>query len=356
MFKERNTKLTLLSLLSALVVASTAFAGVSIYAQQADDNMTSTEDSGLAGNATSLDSSADDSSDDSSVDASETSTAASIADLFSGLVICDLGTLTVGDATEVAADANGTQPTITITVMDRTEIASAADNETSTAASSADCMELGDTSTSNTTESTDSASDDNATSTTTSSNETSTSNATSVGEASIDDEELTTFEEEALTGNESGNATSAANATDTSSNATSTASDASADEGQVVAIDGKDFAPGQVVLVFTDNALVAVDDVDSDGSIDAKVPMEDVDSELRFVESGTMRTATASFAEDDTVIAGSEDQDILIVMAGDSEDTETASSFPSSNSTSTSNSNATSTNNTSTNSTNATGQ
>jgi hypothetical protein len=348
--------LTLLSLLSALVVASTAFAGVSIYAQQADDNMTSTEDSGLAGNATSLDSSADDSSDDSSVDASETSTAASIADLFSGLVICDLGTLTVGDATEVAADANGTQPTITITVMDRTEIAAAAENETSTAASSTDCMQLGETSTSNATESTDLASDDNATSTTAS------SNATSVGDASASDEELTTFEEEALLDSESGNATSAANATDSnstdmSSNATSTAStDTGADEGQVVAIDGEDFAPGQVVLVFTDNALIAVDDVADDGSIDAKVPMEDVDSELRFVESGTLRTATASFAEGDTVIAGSEDQDILIVMAGDSEDTETASSFSSSNSTSTPSGNATSTNSTSTNSTNATGQ
>ena len=107
--------MTLLSLLSALVVVSTTFAGVSIYAQQADDNMTSTEDSGLAGNATSLDSS----TDDSDVNASETSTAASISDIFSGLVVCDLGTLTVGDGTEVAADMNGTTPTITITVMDR---------------------------------------------------------------------------------------------------------------------------------------------------------------------------------------------------------------------------------------------
>ena len=179
--------------------------------------------------------------------------------------------------------------------------------------------------------------------------------------ASLEDEGLTTFEEEALLGSESDNATSTANATDsnmtdTSSNATST-TDTSAEDDQIVAIDGEDFAPGQVVLVFTDNALIAIDDVGDDGSIDAKVPMGDVDSELRFVESGTMRTATASFAEDDTVIAGSEDQDIQIVMAGDSaEDTETASSFSSSNSTSLSGGNATSTNSTSSNSTNATGQ
>ena len=50
MFGERKTKLTLLSLLSALVVISTASVGVSIYAQEAgvdDSELTTFEEEEL---------------------------------------------------------------------------------------------------------------------------------------------------------------------------------------------------------------------------------------------------------------------------------------------------------------------
>jgi hypothetical protein len=39
-------------------------------------------------------------------------------------------------------------------------------------------------------------------------------------------------------------------------------------------IEGEDFAPGQVVVVvlFSMNSLVAIDDIDEDRNIEAKVP------------------------------------------------------------------------------------
>jgi hypothetical protein len=38
-------------------------------------------------------------------------------------------------------------------------------------------------------------------------------------------------------------------------------------------IEGEDFAPGQVVVVlFSMNSVVALDDIDEDGNIEAKVP------------------------------------------------------------------------------------
>jgi len=74
---------------------------------------------------------------------------------------------------------------------------------------------------------------------------------------------------------------------------------------EILVIEGQDFTPGQVVLIFTENALIGIDDVADDGSIEAKVPKPDSGTtvaandtgttELRFVESGTQRTATFEF-------------------------------------------------------------
>jgi hypothetical protein len=41
----------------------------------------------------------------------------------------------------------------------------------------------------------------------------------------------------------------------------------------ILVIEGEDFAPGQVVVVlFSMNSLVAIDDIDEDRNIEAKVP------------------------------------------------------------------------------------
>ena len=61
-------------------------------------------------------------------------------------------------------------------------------------------------------------------------------------------------------------------------------------------IEGEDFAPGQVVVLFSMNSLVAIDDIDEDGNIEAKLPANNVDNHLRFVESSTGgRTGTFNF-------------------------------------------------------------
>jgi hypothetical protein len=60
-------------------------------------------------------------------------------------------------------------------------------------------------------------------------------------------------------------------------------------------IEGRDFAPGQIVVLFSMNSLVAIDDIDENGNIEAKVPANNVDNHLRFVESSTGRTGTFNF-------------------------------------------------------------
>jgi hypothetical protein len=88
---------------------------------------------------------------------------------------------------------------------------------------------------------------------------------------------------------------------------TSTASTAGSDE-EILVIEGQDFAPGQVVLIFSENGLLGIDDVDPVGNIEAKIPMPDTSDttiagndtastsiELQFVETGTQRTALFDF-------------------------------------------------------------
>ena len=130
--------------------------------------------------------------------------------------------------------------------------------------------------------------------------------------------------------------------------ATSTAS-APGTDGEILVIEGQDFAPGQVVLMFSENALVGIDDVDESGQIEAKIPVpqssetavagNETGTELRFVETGTQRTATFEF--DGETLTASEAGDIEVADDGSGE-AMTAMPTPS---------NSTSTNSTSTNST-----
>jgi hypothetical protein len=309
LFKERKTKLTLLSLLSALVVISTASMGM-IYAQEADDSeLTTFEEEALRDGEETTAGTSDDtdtsaylsgravSDDDNTTDTAETEIA-DIRSLFDGLIVCDLGVLeaTAPDETEIAASSNLTTPTVSVTVMSETEVAEvvanetataeAAANETSTAAdetevASAQCMSLG-------------GDDDNATSTS--------STADDMGNATSDaGDNATSTDGNATSMNATG--TSSANAT-SSSNVTSTAEDE-----QIAVIEGQDFAPGEIVLVFSSNAIVAIDDVNDGGDIDAKVPLDSVGNSFMFVESGTTRTAEFNF-DGETLIAAAGEGDI----------------------------------------------
>ncbi len=75
-------------------------------------------------------------------------------------------------------------------------------------------------------------------------------------------------------------------------------------------INGQDFAPRQVVLIFSGYNLIAIDDVQNNGDISVKVPLPSSSNtntasansteasnniQLRFVESGTLRSGTFSF-------------------------------------------------------------
>jgi hypothetical protein len=302
-----------------LVVASTAFVGVSIYAQTDDSELTTFEEEELSSeNAT------------NATDDGSTSTAADLSFL-DGLVVCSVGSSEVTGETQTAADISteGT-PTVSVTVMSETEVAELAANETETAAetstASASCLEFGG--------STSASSDESGANTTSTASSNDTSAATS------------------------SNMTGADNATSTESNATasSTASTAStSSDREILVIQGQDFAPGQAVLMFTENALVGIDDVDDNGEIEAKIPMpggetaiagnETSSTELRFLETGTQRTAT--FAFDGQTLTASEGGDIA---AEGSEDSATSMPAPSDNATSTTNSTLT------TNSTNSTMQ
>jgi len=161
----------------------------------------------------------------------------------------------------------------------------------------------------------------NATSTT-SDNATSANNATSTGNTT------------------SSNTASTSNAT--SSTTSTAASNTTGSDQEIAVIEGHDFAPGQVVLVFSSNELVAIDDVGNDGSIEAKVPTNNIDNELRFVESGTLRTASFDFSGDTLVASQGGD----IKAEGGEDESQTAPIAPSGNSTSTTNSTSSMTNST----------
>jgi len=288
LFKERKTKFVLLSLLSALVVVSTAFVGISIYAQADDSELTTFEeqaiDSGVKEEATGLE---DDkittsaAADDNAAEDGETAT----ADLsfLEGLQVCNVGTAEVSNETEVAAVPDeDTTPTVSVEVMTETEVAELAANETETASVG------NETSTASATCISARIGGDNATST--AGNATDLANATSTASDAMPASNLTGVD----------NATSTLGAP----NATSTPSTTGSEE-KILVIGGQDFAPGQVVLIFSEGALVGIDDVDPDGNIEAKIPMPDggtaiagndtASTELRFVESGTQRTATFEF-------------------------------------------------------------
>ncbi len=284
----------MLSIVSALVVISTAFVGISIYAQTDDSELTTFEEEALKDEEeTTSTASSDDSNDATTSDTAmdEETTLAEVTSLFDGLVACSLGVVEVNapqNDTEIAA-VDGTAaspPTVSVTVMSETEVAEAASNETETASAdeteiaSAECIRYG------------------GEETTTSSNATGddTTNATSSAD----------------------NATSTAadNATSTASN--NTTSNVPESDADILVIEGQDFAPGEVVLVFSNNALVAIDDVDEAGDIESKVPVTDVDLELRFVESGTIRTANFLF-DGETLIAAEGVGDIQAVDTGDNE-------------------------------------
>lgn len=279
----------LLSLLSALVVVSTAFVGISIYAQADDSELTTFEeqaiDSGVKEEATGLE---DDeittsaAADDNAAEDGETAT----ADLsfLEGLQVCNVGTAEVSNETEVAAVPDeDTMPTVSVEVMTETEVAELAANETETASAG------NETSTASATCISVRIGGDNATST--AGNDTDSANATSTASDAMPASNLTGVD----------NATSTLGAP----NATSTPSTAGSEE-KILVMEGQDFAPGQVVLIFSEGALVGIDDVDPDGNIEAKIPMPDsggtaiagndtASTELRFVESGTQRTATFEF-------------------------------------------------------------
>lgn len=308
MFKERKTKFALLSLLSALVVVSTAFAGISIYAQTDDSELTTFEEEAIAEGEEFEDTM--NATDDGSTSTADLS-------FLDGLVVCDVGTAEISDETGVAAldNASLTTPTVSVEVMTKTEVAELAANETKTASeisvASANCVLTG-------------GGDDTSTS----------GNATDANDATP-----------------ASNMTGTANATDSAmpepgSNATSTASTPGSD-GEILVIEGQDFVPGQVVLMFTEDALVGIDDVDDNGEIESKIPAPDSGDTaiagndtavtvLRFLESGTQRTATFEF--DGETLTASEGGDIEPADGGDA----MTMPAPSSNTTSTnSTSNAT---------------
>jgi hypothetical protein len=265
-----------------------------IYAQEVDDSELTTfeeealkDEEEITATADANDTSAylsgqrvaDDSADGTET-ASETETA-DLDSLFAGLIVCDLGPVDASapDETAIASSEALPTPTVSVTVMSETEVAEAAANETTTASAnetqiaSAECMNLG-------------GDDDNATSTS--------STADDMSNATLDAGDNATSTASNATSAD-GNATSSANAT--SANATSTAGDE-----QIAVIEGQDFAPGEVVLVFSSNAIVAIDDVDESGDIEAKVPMDNVGNDISFVETGTQRSTEFNF-DGQTLIA-----------------------------------------------------
>jgi len=235
-FKDRKTKLTLLSLISAAVLVSTAFAGISIYAQVAtnDNKMIPYEEQALSSSST------------TNKHTSEISSIANVKSSLDGMVVCDVGQSKIKSHTSSATLDNGGLPKVSLEVMTAREVASLESHDTKTSkanyeahSSYVDCKSL-----------------DYTKSTTSSSASTSYNN-----------KKLSTTPYK-----------------------------------EVAVIEGRDFTVGQVVLVFSNNALVAIDDVDNHGQISARVPTDNLGKEIKFVESGTHRTASFDF-NGDTLIS-----------------------------------------------------
>jgi hypothetical protein len=264
-----------------VVVVSTAITGISIYSAQAatddDSNVTTTSSEEKAGHS---------GSDDSLTSSNNMNTSGvDVKSLFEGLVVCDLGASEINGQTHSAAIDKGTldTPKVSVKVMTEREVASLASNETQTSSSSsndtniasADCMML-----------------NKSASTSGSSNET-----------TADNNNKTSSSSSSASSNSSGSSTAIS-------------------KDRIAVIEGKDFAPGQVVLVFSNHALVAIDDVDNNGRIDAKVPADRLGSEINFVESGTNRTVSFNF--DGKTLTSSGQESNTIAENGSAEQNQTA--------------------------------
>jgi hypothetical protein len=340
LFKERK-RIALLSILSALVVASTAFVGISIYAQSDGSQLTTFEEEEKNAGVDVEDEESTTSTAAVNTTAETSISAVDIDALLNGMAICDVGTAEISGQTGVASadDASMPTPTVSVEVMTETEVASLASNETQTASTgnetsiaSANCIEVGAS---------------NATSTA-SGNATEGANATSTAGSNA-----TAMSNLTSSANTTSTASLGANTTSTGSNATSTASTPSSDR-QILVINGQDFAPGQAVLIFSDYGVLGIDDVDSNGNIEIKAPVPgsgqtttasndtgNTTTELRFVETGTQRTGTFEFDGQTLTAAASGD------IKAESGGATMPAQAPPANATST---NSTSTSNTSTSS------
>lgn len=295
MFNEGKTKFTLLSLLSALVVASTAFVGVSIYAQTDDSELTTFEEEAIASGEQFEDTMSlnNETSDDST-------SAADVQSLLDGLVVCNVGAGEVSGETQTASsfleEIARVAPAVSVDLMSETEVAALADEETETASA-------GD--------------------------ETSAADCVLVGEDEAND-----------------NVTSASGATSSTSEESDTTSTSALDsDRQILVIEGQDFVPGQVVLMFIENELRGIDDVDDNGEIEAKIPVPENSEtavagtgsdplELRLLESGTQRTANFDFDGETLTASANSDMEVADDETSMSDDGETST-----NDTSTSDSN-----------------
>jgi hypothetical protein len=276
LFSEGKVKLALLSLLSALVIASTAFVGVSIYAMKADDEKMATLEEGSTNHDNSDAASSDDDDDGSSSEAD-------VESLFAGLVVCDVGVAEISGETQTAASSyeeiGRDRPTVSVSVMSRSEVAELADSETETAASEEEEE---------------------------SSSTTPRADCGILGEDKPHKKTTSAAEEE--------------------SDRTSTSGLDS--DKQILVIDGHGFAPGQVVLMFMNNELRGIDDVDEDGEIEAKIPVPENSEtavagigdplELRLVESGTQRTGNLDF--DGETLTANANSDIEVDEEEDEEE------------------------------------
>lgn len=281
--------------MSALVVASTAFVGVSIYAQTDDSELTTFEEEAIASGEQFEDTMSlnNETSDDST-------SAADVQSLLDGLVVCNVGAGEVSGETQTASsfleEIARVAPAVSVDLMSETEVAALADEETETASA-------GD--------------------------ETSAADCVLVGEDEAND-----------------NVTSASGATSSTSEESDTTSTSALDsDRQILVIEGQDFVPGQVVLMFIENELRGIDDVDDNGEIEAKIPVPENSEtavagtgsdplELRLLESGTQRTANFDFDGETLTASANSDMEVADDETSTSDDGETST-----NDTSTSDSN-----------------
>lgn len=261
--------------------------------------------------------------------ANATSTAAAdVQGLLDGLIVCNVSAMTVNQPTEIAAaNDTGVTPTISATIVEESSLTGQSSAENATTTSSANATDFSSNMTSTATA--------NATNT----------NATSSTEAS------TAGNADCVTNGSQGNNTSGGNATTTAGNVQTAPL---SENGPTVSLDGIDFMPGQFVLFFTDKALVAIDDVDDTGNVDAKMRLPEQtqtagandtsgnqtatggERTIRVIESGTLRTGEFNF-DGQTLTAAAHD-DGQIKAADDNGASASTMTSDLSDSTSTSNS------------------